>query len=62
MSVSQHCHANINSSCNQKNQMSKNPGDGVRNEPSNQIPDEQRRDVSLIEAFSEEGAGIAAKE
>jgi len=71
MSVSQHRHADTNASGNQKNQISEDPGDGARGpdakikegkEPTNHIPDEQRQDQSLIEAFGEEGAGIAAKE
>lgn len=71
MSVSQHRHDDVNASGNQKNQMSEDPGDGARGpdsktkegkEPTNQIPEEQRQDQSHIEAFGEEGAGIAAKE
>ena len=71
MSVSQHRHDDVNASGNQKNQMSEDPRDGVRGpefeakegkEPTNQIPEEQRQGRSQIEAFGEEGAGIAAKE
>ena len=71
MSVSQHRHTDSNASGNQNNQMSEDPGDGARGpdsktkqaeEPTNQVPDEQRQDQSQIEAFGEEGAGIAAKE
>jgi hypothetical protein len=69
MTVSQH-RANSNQMTqNQKNQMSDDPADGARGprgsgggkEP-NQIPGDQEQDQSTIEAFGEEGAGIAAKE
>lgn len=66
MSVSQHRHDDPNASGNQND-----PGDGPRGpdaksrkgaEPVGRIPEEQRQDQSQIEAFDEEGAGIAAKE
>ena len=71
MSVSQHRENDMQMTQNQKNQMSEDPGDGARRkdvktkegkEPANQIPDEQSQNQGTIEAFGEEGAGIAAKE
>jgi hypothetical protein len=71
MSVSQHRHNDAQMTQNQNNQMSEDPGDGARNrdvkakggkEPANQIPEEQSQNQGAIEAFGEEGAGIAAKE
>ena len=71
MSVSQHRHNDMQMTQNQKNQMSEDPGDGARGqdakskggkEPTNQIPEEQSQNQGTIEAFGEEGAGIAAKE
>ena len=71
MSKSQHRHTDAQMTQNQNNQMSDDPRDGARNrdsktrggkEPSNQIPEEQAHGQSQIEAFGEEGAGIAAKE
>ena len=71
MSVSQHRHNDAQMTQNQKNQMSEDPGDGARNrdakakagkEPTNQVPNDQSQSESQIEAFGEEGAGIAAKE
>lgn len=71
MAVSQHNQGDAHMTQNQKNQMSEDPGDGARNadsktkggkEPTNQIPDEQTQNQGTIEAFGEEGAGIAAKE
>jgi len=57
---------------NQKNQMSDDPKDGARNSsvlgragaktPLERSPEEEAQDKSQIEAFGEEGAGIAAKE
>ena len=69
MSVSQHRHNDAQMTQNQNNQMSEDPGDGSRGpdsksragqEPKSEAPDDQ--DQSQIEAFGEEGAGIAAKE
>ena len=70
MSVSQHNKNSSQLTQNQKNQMSDDPADGARGprgeggggkEP-NRIPGDQDQDQSTIEAFGEEGAGIAAKE
>jgi hypothetical protein len=57
---------------NQNNQMSEDPGDGSRESFTvgrdgrrtavEKAPEEQDQDQSAIEAFGEEGAGIAAKE
>lgn len=56
---------------NQNNQMSDDPKDGSRNSavlgkdgssPAEKSPEKDQQDQSTIEAFGEEGAGIAAKE
>jgi hypothetical protein len=56
---------------NQSNEMSDDPGDGDRkafkpgpegSTPVEKAPKGDRQDQSTIEAFGEEGAGIAAKE
>jgi hypothetical protein len=56
---------------NQNNQMSDDPGDGNRTSstlgrdgttPAEKKPKHDRQDQSTIEAFGQEGAGIAAKE
>ena len=56
---------------NQKNQMSDDPADGNRTSftlgkdgttPVEKSPEQEDQDQSAIEAFGEEGAGIAAKE
>ena len=56
---------------NQNNQMSDDPADGSRKSfvlgkdgstPVEKAPEQDRQDQSTIEAFGEEGAGIAAKE
>ena len=56
---------------NQKNQMSEDPKDGNRTSftlgkdgetPLEKKPPHDRQDESAIEAFGEEGAGVAAKE
>lgn len=56
---------------NQNNAMSDDPGDGSRNAfqpgkdgttPVEKKPPHDAQDQSTIEAFGEEGAGIAAKE
>ncbi|HEX8216002.1 MAG TPA: hypothetical protein VF577_00935 [Allosphingosinicella sp.] len=71
MPISQHRKNDMQMTQNQKNQMSDDPGDGARGqdvkakdgkEPTNQIPDEQSQNQGTIEAFGQEGAGIAAKE
>lgn len=68
---SQHNHDNQQSTENQKNEMSDDPGDGARNSfitgkdgstPVERAPEHDSQDQSTIEAFGEEGAGIAAKE
>ena len=71
MAVSQHRKNDMQMTQNQKNQMSEDPGDGARGkdaktkagkEPVDQIPEEQSQNQGTIEAFGQEGAGIAAKE
>ena len=71
MSKSQHNANSMQMTQNQKNQMSEDPGDGARGpdsqakkgqEPTNQIPEEQSQNQGTIEAFGEQGAGIAPKE
>ncbi len=71
MSVSQPRHKTAQNTQNQKNQMSDDPRDGSRDsftlgkdgkEPDHVSPEEEAQDQSQIEAFGEEGAGIAAKE
>ncbi|HEX2762808.1 MAG TPA: hypothetical protein VHM92_03030 [Allosphingosinicella sp.] len=57
---------------NQNNQMSDDPGDGSRKSdrlgrdgepsPAERPPEDDAQGESTIEAFGEEGAGIAAKE
>jgi hypothetical protein len=56
---------------NQNNAMSDDPGDGSRNAfkpggdgktPVEKKPAQDQQDQSTIEAFGEEGAGIASKE
>jgi hypothetical protein len=57
---------------NQNNEMSEDPGDGSRKSPVlgrdgrptavEKLPEQDDQDESAIEAFGEEGAGIAAKE
>jgi hypothetical protein len=64
--------SNMQFTQNQKNQMSDDPGDGARNSsvvgragkktPLETSPEEEGQDQSQIEAFGEEGAGIASKE
>ncbi len=58
-------------SANQNNQMSDDPGDGNRTSfttgkdgttPVEKTPAHDAQDQSTIEAFGEEGAGVAAKE
>ena len=72
MSVSQHRHKDNQMTQNQKNQRSDDPADGARksatlgkdgNEPANRSPEEEaQHEESNLEAFGQEGAGIAAKE
>ncbi len=56
---------------NQKNQMSEDPKDGNRTSftlgkdgttPVEERPEQDQQDQSTIEAFGEEGAGVAPKE
>lgn len=56
---------------NQNNQMSDDPADGSRNSfttgkdgetPVERAPAQDEQDQSTIEAFGDEGAGVAAKE
>jgi hypothetical protein len=71
MSKSQHGLDDEQPQQNQKNQMSDDPKDGNRESftvgkdgstPVEKAPEKDRQDQSTIEAFGEEGAGIAAKE
>lgn len=71
MSESQHNHDDTQPQANQNNQMSEDPRDGSRvsftagkdgTTPLEKEPEQDRQDQSTIEAFGEEGAGIAAKE
>jgi hypothetical protein len=71
-SKSQHNHNSMQFTQNQNNEMSDDPGDGSRNSATvgreggttaaEKKPKGDRQDQSAIEAFGEEGAGIAAKE
>jgi hypothetical protein len=63
--------SNMQFTQNQKNLMSDDPGDGARNSftlgkdghtPVEKKPPHDEQDQSTIEAFGEEGAGIAPKE
>jgi hypothetical protein len=71
MSKNLHNPDSSNRPLNQNNQMSDDPGDGSRNSdplgrdgktPAEKPPKDDRQDQPAIEAFGEEGAGIAAKE
>ena len=72
MSKSQHNPDSAERPLNQNNQMSDDPSDGSRNSeilgrtgaktPAERAPAQDEQDESAIEAFGEEGAGIAAKE
>lgn len=66
-----HNHDSQQSTENQKNEMSDDPADGARRSftlgkdgdtPVERPPEHDEQDQSTIEAFGEEGAGIAAKE
>jgi hypothetical protein len=71
-SKSQHNPDASDRALNQNNQMSDDPGDGSRNSavlgreggrtPAEKPPANDAQDQSAIEAFGEEGAGVAAKE
>jgi hypothetical protein len=72
MSVNQHRPDSNQSTENQNNQMSDDPGDGSRKAfnlgpdgkptAAESPPAQDQQDQSTIEAFGKEGAGIAAKE
>ena len=71
MSKSQHNPNDGQFTQNQNNEMSDDPGDGSRKAfqpgpigktPLEKAPAHDTQDQSTIEAFGEEGAGIAAKE
>jgi hypothetical protein len=72
MSKNQHNADSTDRALNQNNQMSDDPGDGSRKSfvtgrdggrtAAEKAPPQDDQDESTIEAFGEEGAGIAAKE
>jgi hypothetical protein len=72
MSKNQHNPDRDDQALNQNNQMSDDPGDGGRRSAvlgrdggataAEKKPGHDRQDQSAIEAFGQEGAGIAAKE
>ena len=72
MSKNQHNPDRDDQALNQNNQMSDDPGDGSRNSSTlgraggataaEKPPKNDAQDQSTIEAFGEEGAGIAPKE
>lgn len=71
MSKNQHNPDSTDRPLNQNNQMSDDPGDGSResftlgkdgSNPAEKTPSHDRQDQSTIEAFGEEGAGVAPKE
>ena len=72
MSKSKHNHDSMQFTQNQNNEMSDDPGDGSRHSdttgraggptPVEKAPAQDAQDQSTIEAFGEEGAGIASKE
>lgn len=71
MSKNQHNPDSGEQALNQNNQMSDDPGDGSRKSftlgkdgdtPLEKAPESDTQDRSTIEAFGQEGAGIAAKE
>ena len=72
MSKNQHNPDSTERALNQNNQMSDDPGDGSRNSfttgsdggktAAEKAPEQDDQDQSTIEAFGEEGAGVAAKE
>ena len=73
MSKNQHNTSSMDKTMNQNNQMSEDPKDGSRNSEKlgqasaptameTKKPQHDEQDQSTIEAFGEEGAGIAAKE
>ena len=71
MSKNQHNPDSTDQALNQNNQMSDDPGDGSRNSFTlgkdgntsvEKAPEQDQQDQTTIEAFGEEGAGVAAKE
>lgn len=72
MPKNQHDPDSADRALNQNNRMSDDPSDGGRNSdrpgragaktPAERPPAQDEQDESAIEAFGEEGAGIAAKE
>ncbi len=71
MSKNLHNPDSTNQPLNQNNQISDDPGDGSRKSdtlgkdgdtPAERAPEQDQQDQSTIEAFGQEGAGIAAKE
>ncbi|HWH22841.1 MAG TPA: hypothetical protein VNT25_06060 [Allosphingosinicella sp.] len=71
MAQNQHNPDKVEQALNQNNEMSDDPGDGSRNSfttgkdgntPLEKAPEHDAQDQSTIEAFGEEGAGIAPKE
>ena len=72
MSKNQHNPDSTDRALNQNNQMSEDPGDGSRKSfvtgrdgaktAAERSPEEEEQDQSAIEAFGEEGAGIAPQE
>jgi hypothetical protein len=71
VSKNQHNPDSTDQALNQNNQMSDDPGDGSRNSftlgkdgntPAEKAPEQDQQDQTTIEAFGEEGAGVAAKE
>lgn len=72
MSKNQHNPDSSDQALNQNNQMSDDPGDGCRNSftlgrdggatAAEKKPKNDRQDQSTVEAFGQEGAGIAPKE
>jgi hypothetical protein len=67
----QHNTSSMDKTMNQNNQMSDDPGDGSRKSftlgkdgetPVEKAPEGDSQDQSTIEAFGEEGAGVAPKE
>jgi hypothetical protein len=71
VSKNQHNPDSIERPLNQNNQMSEDPKDGSRDSftlgkdgstPVEKRPKQDRQDQSTIEAFGQEGAGVAPKE
>ena len=71
MSKNHHRSNSPQEAANQNNQISEDLGDGSRNSdkpgrdgvtPVERAPEQDAQDETAIEAFGEEGAGVAAKE